>query len=77
MYKSPTYSQLVAELENARKELKKLKTKRAKALSEYDIRIAYSGDKKLAVRASTELVCNHIRYFENELRKMSEQLKLV
>jgi hypothetical protein len=64
------------ELERARARLQEFEEKGAGALSRYDIEIAYGGDVELAVRSSSQLVRNHISYYEGKLAETPAQTKL-
>jgi hypothetical protein len=72
-----TRADIEAKLAERQARLRDLETRGVNALSNYDIQIAYSGDVEMALRMSTQLVRNHIRYYVRQLEAMPpEQGKL-
>lgn len=64
------------ELERSRRRLMEFEEKGVGALSQYDVQIAFSGNEELALRTSSQLVRNHIGYYEEKLRDTPEQITL-
>lgn len=64
------------ELERSRTRLAEFEEKGVGALSKYDIQIAYGGNEELAVKSSSQLVRNHISYYEEKLKDTPEQIIL-
>ncbi len=75
-----TRDEIVAKLEERHQRLHEIETLGAKALSVYDLTIAYGGDHDMAVRESTRLVKNHIISYTRQLTeidKIPQQRKLL
>jgi hypothetical protein len=78
--KKQTLEEYKNELRRSKARLRDLNKLGAKALSQYDIKIAAMGDAEKALNTAKTLVSNHIKWYQKqivELEKKPKQLELL